>query len=100
MQRITHESLAYYQFESLQDTGVQQGIFTRLGGVSAGIYASLNLSRSTGDTLPPVLENRRRMFEALGLRVRTHSHRGWYMVTTCGSSAAPTSVRMMRTPMR
>lgn len=69
MQRITHESLAYYQFESLQDTGIRHGIFTRLGGVSTGIYASLNLSRSTGDTLPPVLENRHRMFNALGLRV-------------------------------
>jgi polyphenol oxidase len=69
MQRITFESLVYYQFNSLQNAGVRQGIFTRMGGISTGIYASLNLSRSTGDTLAPVLENRRRMFHALGLRV-------------------------------
>jgi len=69
VQRITLDSIAYYQFTSLQDAGVRQGIFTRLGGVSTGMYASLNLSRSTGDTLQPVLENRRRMFQALGLRV-------------------------------
>ena len=63
----SYKALRYYQFSSLQDDGLLHGVFTRLGGVSEGIYSSLNLSRSTGDALGPVRENRRRMFEALGL---------------------------------
>jgi YfiH family protein len=69
MKRLTHNALVYYQFDALQDAALRHGVFTRLGGVSQGMYSSLNLSRSTGDTLEPVLENRRRMFEALSLRV-------------------------------
>jgi YfiH family protein len=69
MKRTTFNALEYYQFDSLQEDGVRHGVFTRLGGVSQGIYSSLNLSRSTGDTLPPVVENRRRMFEALDMHV-------------------------------
>lgn len=76
MQCITHQSLAYYQFDALPTNEVRHGVFTRLGGVSTGMYASLNLSRSTGDTLEPVLENRRRMFSALDLRVE-HSLTSW-----------------------
>src|SRR5512140_455561 len=68
MRRLTHNQLAYYQFDSLQREGLRHGMFTRLGGVSQGAYSSLNLSRSTGDALEPVRENRRRMFAALGLR--------------------------------
>jgi YfiH family protein len=60
--------MAYYQFESLPAAGLRHGVFTRLGGVSQGPYRSLNLSRSTGDAAEPVAENRRRLFEALGLR--------------------------------
>ncbi|WP_300528481.1 peptidoglycan editing factor PgeF [Maricaulis sp.] len=40
---------------------------TRPGGVSAGPYASLNLTRSRGDSADHVSENRRRVREALGL---------------------------------
>ena len=68
MQRLTSGELAYYQFESLQSPGLRHGIFTRLGGVSQGVYRSLNLSRSTGDAQETVAENRRRMFEAMALR--------------------------------
>ncbi len=65
----SYQALRYYQFDSLCDDGLLHGVFTRLGGVSEGVYRSLNLSRSTGDALEPVRENRRRMFEALGLTV-------------------------------
>ncbi len=67
MQRLTYNQLAYYQFDSLREDGVRHGVFTRLGGVSQSYYSSLNLSRSTGDAIEPVRENRRRMAEALGL---------------------------------
>jgi YfiH family protein len=65
MQGVTHHSLAYYIFGSLC---VSHGIFTRLGGVSEGQWASLNMSRSTGDGLEPVRENRQRALAALGLK--------------------------------
>jgi polyphenol oxidase len=68
MNRRTFNDLAYYEFELLQQDGLRHGVFTRLGGVSEGVYSSLNLSRSTGDALEPVRENRRRMFAAFGLR--------------------------------
>lgn len=41
-------------------------VTTRQGGVSAGPYASLNLSLSVGDAPDAVLENRRRVAAALG----------------------------------
>jgi YfiH family protein len=40
---------------------------TRIGGVSEGIYASLNLTRGTGDDAEKVEENRRLACEALEL---------------------------------
>lgn len=61
-----HNGLNYLGFESIDAARVRHGVFTRHGGVSKGPYASLNLSRSTGDDAEPVRENRRRMFEALG----------------------------------
>lgn len=68
MERNRYQSLVYYQFESFAEKGLRHGVFTRQGGVSEGIYSSLNLSRSTGDAPEPVRENRRRMFEALDMR--------------------------------
>ena len=41
-------------------------VTTRRGGVSAGPYASLNLSLNVGDDPAHVLENRRRALAALG----------------------------------
>jgi hypothetical protein len=67
MRRLTSRALTYYQFETLCAVGVNHGIFTRLGGVSEGPWASLNMSRSTGDAAEPVRENRRRALDALGL---------------------------------
>jgi polyphenol oxidase len=42
------------------------GVTTRNGGISAGPYASLNLGLHVGDEDKAVLENRRRLAEALG----------------------------------
>jgi YfiH family protein len=66
--------MAYYRFDSLP--AIQHGVFTRLGGVSEGQWSSLNLSRSTGDSAEPVSENRRRSFDALGLKPE-HSVTSW-----------------------
>lgn len=56
--------LTYPQLEALP--GVIHGFSTRLGGVSEGIYASMNLSFTRGDEEEAVHENYRRLASALG----------------------------------
>ncbi len=46
---------------------VPHGFFTRLGGVSQGIYAGLNCGLGSGDARDLVLENRARSAAALGV---------------------------------
>ena len=59
-------SLPLLVFPSLRNTGiVKHGFTTRLGGVSEGIYRSLNLSFTRGDREADVRENFRRVAEAL-----------------------------------
>lgn len=48
--------------------GITAGFSLRRGGASTGPYASLNVGLSTGDDSDIVLENRRRLFEQVGLR--------------------------------
>lgn len=48
-------------------SGVRHAFFTRRGGVSEGVYASLNGGLGSSDEPAHVLENRRRMAEQLGL---------------------------------
>lgn len=45
----------------------RHGFSTRLGGVSEGIYASLNLGANRGDPIENVLENWRRFGQTLGV---------------------------------
>lgn len=49
-------------------TGVRHGFFMRSGGVSGGVYDSLNAGRGSRDRPEDVAENRRRIAEALGGR--------------------------------
>jgi len=52
--------------ESLTDhTGLRHAFFTRDGGVSEGLYASLNCGLGSGDAVEAVLENRARAAAAL-----------------------------------
>lgn len=63
-----NESLRWYQFEIFQDhPGLIQGIFTRQGGISPAPWSSLNMATSVGDTRERVVENRRRILDALHL---------------------------------
>lgn len=50
-----------------EQPGYVVGFTTRVGGVSEGVYASLNLTRGTGDDAETVEENRRLACEALEL---------------------------------
>lgn len=59
--------LPLLKFRALEDTGlVRHGFTTRIGGVSKGIYASLNLSFTRGDDPACVRENFRRVAGAMG----------------------------------
>jgi YfiH family protein len=52
--------------ESLQIPGVAHGFFTRVGGASQGVYASLNAGVGSRDAPDAVAENRARVAAALG----------------------------------
>ena len=60
--------LTYPTFEQFAD--IVHGFSTRLGGVSEGIYASMNLSFTRGDKDAAVYENYRRFADALGFSER------------------------------
>jgi len=47
--------------------GVRHAFFTREGGVSSGIYQSLNGGLGSNDDRAKVVENRRRMAEQMGV---------------------------------
>lgn len=64
-----HEGVTYLSFPALEQLpGIIHGFSTRLGGVSKGIYSSMNLSFTRGDEETAVRENFRRFSEALGFR--------------------------------
>ena len=89
-----------------EQTGIQHGFFTRGGGVSAGIYASLNCGFGSGDTAENVRENRARATAKLGTRraelltVRqVHSSRVMVADTPWQHDAAPEADAIVtRTP--
>lgn len=61
-------NVPYLSFPLLEKSGlVNHGFSTRLGGVSSGIYESMNLSFSRGDSESAVRENFIRFGEAIGV---------------------------------
>lgn len=63
------EILPLLHFENIERTGIVKHCFTtRLGGVSEGVCASLNLSFSRGDAEDAVRENYRRVAEILQVK--------------------------------
>lgn len=63
MNRLTHQMLVYYRFDNLPD--VKHGVFTRLGGVSSGQWASLNIGGTVGDDPEAVRQNHALIYEAM-----------------------------------
>jgi polyphenol oxidase len=63
--------LRYYQFESFRLPGLVHAVFTRQGGTSPTPWKSLNLGGLSGDAKENVVENRRRIFAAMGLPVES-----------------------------
>lgn len=59
----------YLVYPMLEQTGVvKHGFTTRLGGVSKGYCATMNISTTRGDDPRDVEENKRRLAEAIGVR--------------------------------
>lgn len=59
-ERVTAESLTGL-------SGIKHGFFTRRGGVSSGVYSSLNCGVGSGDDVRLVLNNRARVAASLGV---------------------------------
>jgi YfiH family protein len=66
-----HNQLRFFSFELFADAPLHQGIFTRKGGVSPSPWNSLNTGGMNGDLRENVVENRRRIFGAFGLKVES-----------------------------
>ncbi len=54
--------------DALRIDGISHGFFTREGGVSAGVFASLNCGMGSGDDRASVVANRARVADQLGVR--------------------------------
>ena len=67
MASLRYDSTAPVPCWAVETAGAVLAFSTRLGGVSAKPYHSLNLGRSCGDDPAAVTENRRRLFAHLGL---------------------------------
>ena len=60
------EGVPFLYFPALEETGaVVHGFSTRLGGVSQGMYAAMNVSFTRGDREEAVRENYRRLGKAM-----------------------------------
>ncbi len=67
MRKKEKHGVPYFVFRNLEDTKlVRHGFSTRLGGVSKGHLAEMNLSFTRGDAPECVRENFRRMGAAIG----------------------------------
>ncbi len=61
------EPLVSSLLEHARPAGIRHGFFTRRGGVSGGIYDSLNVGTGSADRPADVAENRRRVANFLGV---------------------------------
>ncbi|MGE5200472.1 MAG: peptidoglycan editing factor PgeF [Acidobacteriota bacterium] len=84
--------------------GIRHGFFTRVGGVSGGLFASLNCGFGSGDDAAKVTENRGRAAEALELSperlvtcYQTHSAEVIEVETPWSREAAPRADGMVTT---
>lgn len=60
--------ISYLTFDSFDRFGLKHGIFMRHGGISPSPWKSLNMSTSVGDSRENVVENRRRLTSAIGVK--------------------------------
>lgn len=66
------DTVPYLTYKKLENIDfIKHGFSTRLGGVSEGIYSSMNLAFNRGDKVSDVLENYRRICDSIGLNCNT-----------------------------
>lgn len=66
----TKNGVMYITFPKLTKTGLTNHLFsTRIGGVSTGKYATMNMSFNNGDERDAVIENYRRLCECEGIDI-------------------------------
>ncbi|MCL2352998.1 MAG: peptidoglycan editing factor PgeF [Defluviitaleaceae bacterium] len=63
---LEKNGLKYFVFKHITDIGIPHCISTRVGGVSSGVYSSLNLTYTTGDDKDAVDANYQKLCDALG----------------------------------
>ncbi len=63
----TQDNVSFVTFSSFKNAGVKHGFSTRIGGISEGVYDSLNLGFNRGDSDENVRENYHRIANALGM---------------------------------
>lgn len=68
LETIRPEPLRAPVLDRFADRGIRHGFFTRTGGVSDGIYKGLNVGVGSQDSRENVMENRRRVADAMGAR--------------------------------
>lgn len=66
----TENGVCYITFPALEQCGVKHAFTTRIGGVSKGVYSSMNMSFFRGDDAADVTENYRRICEIIGTDYR------------------------------
>lgn len=67
MKQQEQGGIEYLTFPAFSETGLVKHLFsTRLGGVSTGVFSSMNFSFTRGDEKEAVLENYRRIAQVLG----------------------------------
>ena len=64
------DGVVYLTFPLFEKAGIKHGFSTKLGGVSVGDCATMNLSFTRGDDEKAVLENHRRFAKAVGYPVK------------------------------
>ena len=69
-QQTSPDGPVYYLHEALELAGVRHGFFTRNGGLSTGLYDSLNCGPGSDDNKEIVRANRGRVASAMGLELK------------------------------
>lgn len=71
MNLVSDDGLSYFKFDEDSFDGILHGFFTRKGGISPAPWSSLNLATTVGDSRENVIENRKRIFNALSRPVES-----------------------------
>ncbi len=66
------DTVPYLTYNSLEEIKfIKHGFSTRLGGVSKGIFSTMNLALNRGDNIDDVMENYRRLAKSIGVDFNT-----------------------------